>query len=352
MYIDIHVHDRDFTQSHKETVSHALEVARDSGLDAILVMPNTSPAITTEEQVKARLQLRKDAKVPEVFYGIYIGATSNPEQLKRAVELYKKYPEVIGMKLYAGESVGDLAVINPTEQLRVFETLSNEGYNGILAIHAEKEENMHKEIWNALVPISHCIARPARAETESIKDIIYFAKATNYKGPIHIAHISTHEGVMLVNQAKKEGLDFSSSVCPHHLFYDLRKMLKPNGIAFKVNPPLRSEEEPNLLLEDLREGRIDCIETDHAPHSKKEKLEHPFMSGIVSLWAWPLFERYLQIKGFSEKRISGATYEWQRQRYNLDVSKTKRPIKNRSSDYPINHWTGLEEMLRLNNPLL
>ncbi|MDO8467876.1 MAG: dihydroorotase [Nanoarchaeota archaeon] len=349
MYIDAHVHDRDGKQGYKgETVAHALSVAKDSGLDAILVMPNTDPPIIGEEEVKARLELRKNAKIPEVFYGMYIGATANPEQLKRAVELSRKYQEVVGIKLYAGESVGNLAVVNPMNQMIVYGTLAQEGFEKVLAVHAEKEAYMNKSIWSSVIPISHCIARPPQAEIESIKDQVLLAKYTSYKGKLHIAHISTHDGVMLVDRAKKEGLDLSCGVCPHHLVYSMGEMFKPNGIIYKVNPPLRSAEEPNLLLEDLRNGLIDFIETDHAPHSKKEKLENPFMSGIVGLWAWRIFEEYLRQNNFTEERIVEVTFSKPRGRFNLDVSRSNRPIKNRSADYPINHYNELEKLIGWN----
>ena len=81
MYIDSHVHLRDFNQKNKETIKHGLEVARDSGVDAVFDMPNTDPPIMTKENVLDRLKLAKDAGVKEVYYGLYIGLTSDREQI-------------------------------------------------------------------------------------------------------------------------------------------------------------------------------------------------------------------------------------------------------------------------------
>ena len=121
MIIDAHVHLRDFSQSYKETVRHGLEVARDSGVSAVFDMPNTNPPITNRETLLDRFKLAEDANVKEVFYGVYLGATADPEQLKRAVGLFREFPrKVVGMKLYAGESVGNLAVKDYANQFVVF----------------------------------------------------------------------------------------------------------------------------------------------------------------------------------------------------------------------------------------
>src|SRR3989344_3665941 len=132
MYIDTHIHLRDFNQTHKETIKHGLEVARDSGVDAVFDMPNTDPAITTEAVLRDRLKLARDANVPEVFYGVYLGVTANPEQVRKVVELTRTYREVVGLKLYAGHSVGNLGVVRFEDQQRIYEVLAREGYKGVL----------------------------------------------------------------------------------------------------------------------------------------------------------------------------------------------------------------------------
>jgi len=127
MYIDCHVHCRDFEQKHKETIPHALEVAQDSGLSAIFDMPNTKPAVTTRERALERLIIAENTNSP-VFYGLFIGLTSDSSQIQEAVQTYNdffpKYEEdktgIIGLKMYAGESVGDLAIIDPEKQKTVY----------------------------------------------------------------------------------------------------------------------------------------------------------------------------------------------------------------------------------------
>src|SRR3989344_2252827 len=142
MFIDTHVHLRDFRQQYKETIKHGLEVARDSGVVAVFDMPNTDPAVTTEEVLLDRMKVAREAGVPEVFYGVYMGLTADQEQVRRAVEATRRHREAVGLKLYAGHSVGNLGVIEVEEQQQVYAALAAEGYVGLLAVHAEKESCM------------------------------------------------------------------------------------------------------------------------------------------------------------------------------------------------------------------
>src|SRR3989344_6161507 len=148
MFIDTHVHLRDFRQQYKETIKHGLEVARDSGVVAVFDMPNTDPAITTEEVLLDRRRVAREAGVPEVFYGVYMGLTADQEQVKRAVEATRKHREVVGLKLYAGHSVGNLEVTEQADQLGIYTCLAAEGYTGVLAAHAVKESCMQPLLWN------------------------------------------------------------------------------------------------------------------------------------------------------------------------------------------------------------
>jgi len=224
MFVDPHVHLRDFYQYRKETVQHGLSVAKDSGVVAVFDMPNTDPPIFDELSVRKRLQLAKDANIPGVFYGLYIGLTADPEQVRSAVGIFRTFPNVIGMKLYAGHSVGNLGVVHPEDQEQVYATLSAEGYEGVLAVHAEKEEKMNSCLWTPHTPISHCHARPEEAEIASVADQVAYATKYNFPGKLHIAHISSPKAVDLVVEARANGLDISSGVCPHHFIYDWSQM--------------------------------------------------------------------------------------------------------------------------------
>ena len=343
MYIDSHVHLRDFEQKHKETIRHGLEVARDSGVDAVFDMPNTNPPIMSRDLVVDRLRLAEKADVGEVFYGLYMGLTGDSEQVKRAVDIYREFPQVIGMKLYAGHSVGNLGVVSVEDQATVYRTLTEQGYDGVLAVHAEKESELHPEIWKPQQPISHCHARPESAEVASVKDQLALASQYKFGGKIHIAHISSPIAVDLVVNARDEGLDISSGVCPHHFVYDWQQMVSDNGVLWKMNPPLRSPESRGKMLKYLHDGKVDWIETDHAPHSLEEKTADPFMSGIPGLAWWNLFEEFLRKNNFSDRRITEVTFGNVADRFGLDIHKSSKRIIDRRADYPFNPYSPIEE---------
>ncbi len=109
MHIDPHVHCRDWDQSYKATISSVMETARRNGVVAIVDMPNTQPPITTMELVARRLRTAEKEGCSEGYY-LYVGATSDPQQLADAVDIIDSNPKVLGMKLYAGNSVGNLEV--------------------------------------------------------------------------------------------------------------------------------------------------------------------------------------------------------------------------------------------------
>ena len=348
MYIDCHVHLRDFErQRHKETIKHGLEVARDVGVDAVFDMTNTEPPVMDEETLLRRLKLADDADVPEVFYGSYMGLTADPEQIKKAVEIYRKYfPRVVGFKLFAAHSVGGLGVIRFEDQFIVYGTLARAGYDGVMTVHAEKESELITKLWDPRIPISHCLARPEKAEIESVKDQIALAKYTKFRGKLHIAHISSPLAVDLVDEAvRREEMNISCGVCPHHFIYDMSKMFNKNGVLWKMNPPLRNSDYPSKMLEYLRIGKIDWIETDHAPHSLDEKTKEPFMSGIPGLPWWPMFIEYLRYNDFTEKRIEEVTFSAVRNRFRIDIEQSAREIKDRRKDYPFNPYKPIERKI-------
>ena len=278
---------------------------------------------------------------------MYIGLTADKEQLMQAVGVYREsFPHVVGMKLYAGHSVGDLGVIELKDQRIVYETLTREGYDGVLAVHCEKEKHIHRELFNPLNPITHCHAQQEKAELESVKDQLRLAYETGFKGKLHIAHISSPKAVELVNKAKERGLDASSGICPHHFIYDWGEMHRKNGLLYKMNPPLRSPESREQMFDLLHEGKIDWIETDHAPHTLNEKVKEPFMSGIPGIASWPVFIEYLRHHNFSDDEIERLTFSNVVNRFGIDISQKKpRNLMDRVGDYPFNPYEPMEKEL-------
>lgn len=310
--IDPHAHCRDWAQNHKETIEHALSVAERIGLSGIFDMPNTSPPITTRELIEKRLEDAGRVKSP-VFYGLYAGLTSDKNQIKEAVKAWREFfPRVVGLKMFTVKSgPSNLEVSKGKEQKLVYQTLSEEGYEGVLVVHCEKEALLKPNLWNPLNPSSHSYARPPKSEVISIVDQLLFADDLEFKGKLHIAHVSVPESVELIGASQRwSKVKVSCGVTPHHclLNYELIPASR-EGLLYKVNPPLRNAGSSKKMLELLKQGKIDWIETDHAPHTLNEKLNPPYMSGFPGLPFYPHFLDFLKAEGFSEEQIRNLAHD-------------------------------------------
>jgi len=263
MRIDPHVHCRDGKQAYKETIAHVLKLCDEQGVDMIFDMPNTDPPLLTERDMTARLEKvpRDDLK----RYRLYLGATADEAQLREAAGLAGQCSQVAGIKLYAGHSVGSLALADEASQKKVYALLAAAGYQGVLAVHAEKE-TLFTRLFDAARPSSHSLARPPQAETAAITDQIAFARAADFRGTVHICHISTAASLELVKAARQD-LHITCGVTPHHLLWSMDHMKGREGMLYKVNPPLRELADTIALRQALKRGEIDWIETDHAPHA-------------------------------------------------------------------------------------
>ncbi|MBI4653359.1 dihydroorotase [Candidatus Kuenenbacteria bacterium] len=270
-------------------------------------MPNVDPLILLEKDIKERLKLVPKNRKKDYF--LYIGATANKKQLKDAVKCYNKYQQVIGIKLYAGKTIGNLAIIDIENQRKVYKILSELNYKGVLAVHCEKEKYLKSKLWNFLKPISHSFARPKKAEIESVKDQIKLVKETDFKGILHICHITCPESVELVDRARKE-IKITCGATPHHILWDNKMFKRPDGLLYKMNPPLRNKKDVLKLRQYLKQGKIDWIETDHASHTIGEKLFFPYLSGYPSLHLYKNFvEKFLPSIGINKKLIKKLTFK-------------------------------------------
>lgn len=305
MRIDPHVHLRDREQNYKETIAHGLDTAKKMGVGIVFDMPNTQKPILKKEDVERRLTLVPETEKGRYF--LYIGATTDPEQLKNAARLVKEMKEVIGIKMFAGKSTGTLEIIDEDEQKGVYSTLAECGYTGVLAVHCEKETHI-TDTFDPKDPYTHATSRPNIAEVESIGDQISFAKKAGFGGTLHICHTSTKESVELVDEAKKE-MKITCGVTPHHVLWTDEKLKESHGLLYKMNPPLRGASDVEYLKKALQEGKIDWIETDHAPHTIGEKLYDGYPSGFPSLYLYKeLIEKLLPSLGLDEKQIENLTY--------------------------------------------
>ncbi len=304
--IDPHVHCRDGKQAYKETIKHVFEIAKNQGVEKIFDMPNTDPPIISDKNVQERLKLVPSDRKDDYF--LYLGLSSDNHQLEKAVDCFDRFSEVVGFKLYAGKSVGSLSVIEEEKQRRIYKILSDLGYKGVVAVHCEKESYLKPRLWKPQNPISHSFVRSKDAEIKSISDQIRFSIEMKFKGILHIVHISCPESVELVEKARNQ-IKITCGVTPHHILWTSEMLKRPDGLLYKTNPPLRDKKDVMKLRKYLKEGKIDWIETDHAPHHIGEKLFYPYLSGFPSLYLYRDFvSKFLPAFGIKNTEIKKLTY--------------------------------------------
>ncbi len=276
--IDPHVHLRDDLQAEKETMVHGLSVASFIGDQWLFDMPNCNPPLTGREAIESRLKKSDDAirlvreqTGRDICYSLFAGLTGDESQIEDVVKAWKDlFPRVVGLKLFAGNSTGNMGQVSIEAQRHIYERLAKEGYEGVLAVHCEKESLLRPELENGEDYSTHSDARPSIAEVESVKDQISLSAEAGFQGTLHIAHVSSIASVLEVEKARKEGRKITMGCTPHHLLLE-RNMAKRHSLYAKMNPPLRSEEERRCLYQAVLDGRIDWIETDHAPHTLMDK---------------------------------------------------------------------------------
>jgi len=310
--IDPHVHLRDWEQSSKETLFHGLRTACRAGISGVFDMPNTAPPLTNRKMIANRLadaaEAQKKVEIEtgkKIFYGLYGGLTADEKQIKEMVKSHcELFPYMVGLKLFSVHSTGNMGIISQSQRKRVFTVLSAEGYTGVLAVHCEKHELLKPERWNPTDPHSHSDARPPEAETASIQELIKTAAETGFSGTLHICHISTPQSLSCIEQARDTiSFPITCGITPHHALLDTS--IPQTGNLLKVNPPLRDSLSRKEMFQALVEGRIDWIESDHAPHLPEEKRDGA--SGIPGIAGYLLLVRELMQAGVSRKSIRELT---------------------------------------------
>ncbi len=282
--IDIHVHFRDPGMTYKEDFSTGSLAAAFGGVSCIFDMPNTIPQTTSLQTLSNKIISAN--KKAYVDFGVYAGVTDgNVENIEELTE------KCSGFKIYFG---------NTTNSLRLDENNLKQTFKRInstskpVLIHAEDNKclNGHKAWENNL--IDHLHSRPAECEETAIKSILKMSRG-GCNGKIHICHLSSCEGLELLKNRSK---NISVGVTPHHLLLSVEKNLKSQAL-YKVNPPIRTSFDREALFEGIRNGFIDILESDHAPHTLEDK-EVEFSSapsghpGVETVF--PLF-LYLAKKG-------------------------------------------------------
>jgi dihydroorotase len=342
MAIDPHVHLRDWNQLCKETIRKGLYVAFLAGLDGVFEMPNTDPAIVSYDLIQKRLE-QAEKEIEELgfkmFHGLYAGVTDNEQQIEEVLKGYYDFQRVVGLKMFAGQSTGNMGLVNLKQQSKVYETLVENDYKGVLAVHCEKESLFGEGKFDLNNPITHAQIRNPQSEIESIRDQLMLAEKNQFQGTLYIVHASIPESISLINsyKQKRNSFDVVVGVTPHHTVLNQDYMDGKDGVLRKMNPPLRTKESADRMLELLLEGEIDFIETDHAPHTLKDKYEG-YASGIPGLPFYPEFIKIVKEKGMSYKMIQDLTHNNIERTFGLKIPDTNR--------IPNDNYQGLQRLYR------
>lgn len=266
---DMHVHFRDPGQTHKETVETGCAAALAGGVSGVACMPNTTPAIDSKETVDYILDKAKNTGV-DVYP---VGCITKGMQ---GGELYD-WTE-LGVKLISDDG----RPVANAEMMR--QTLEATNENGLLVVSHCEDLNIINGgiIHKGAVSEKLGVKGMDRASEDSItaREI---ALADSCGARIHICHVSTRGSMNFIRDAKKNGIKVTCETCPHYFTYTEDKLLSRDA-DYRMNPPLRSEDDRLAVLEAVLDGTVDCIVTDHAPHAAAEKadfLKAP--NGVVGL---------------------------------------------------------------------
>ena len=167
---------------------------------------------------------------------------------------------------------------------------------------SEKEELLHPELYIPGHYETHSDARPAAAETESVKDLVSLALETGFKGTLHICHVSAASTIAYVS-SMRDRLSITMGATPHHALLS-RRDAEDESLMLKMNPPLRSEEDRAAVFSALLDGTIDWAESDHAPHTIEDKEKGA--SGIPGIPGMLLLLSRLREAGCSDERLREA----------------------------------------------
>ena len=271
-FCDVHVHFREPGFSYKETIYDGCCAAARGGYTAVCTMPNLNPVPDSVEHLKMQTDIIKSDAIINVYP--YASITVN-EAGNELSDMENLAPDAIAFSDDGrGVQSDDMmrAAMRKAKELDKIIVAHCE-VNSLLKggyIHDGEYARMHnhKGICSA-------------SEYEQIARDIELVKEIGCK--YHVCHISTKESVELIRKAKKDGVDITCETGPHYLVLDDGD-LQEHG-RFKMNPPLRSKEDREALIEGIKDGTIDMIATDHAPHSEEEKSKGLEKSafGVVGL---------------------------------------------------------------------
>ncbi|MFB9077601.1 dihydroorotase [Flavobacterium procerum] len=299
--IDDQVHFREPGLTHKGDIESESRAAVAGGITSFIEQPNTVPNAVTQEILEEKYQIASQKSFAN--YSFMMGATNDNLE-----EVLKTNPKnVAGIKIFLGSSTGNMLVDNEAVLEKIFSSTPM-----LIAVHCEDETTIRnnlaefKEKYGDDVPVTaHNLIRSAEACYISSSKAVALAKRTGAR--LHIFHLSTaKEMELFTNKIPLEDKKITAEVCVHHLWFT-DEDYKTKGNFIKWNPAVKTATDRKALWEALNDGRIDVIATDHAPHTKEEKMQSylnaPSGGPLVQHAVVAMFEAHHQGKISVEKIV-------------------------------------------------
>lgn len=257
--VDMHVHLRDPGLTYKEDLYSGCRAAAAGGVTSLLAMPNTKPAMDSPETVRELLKRAQTAGA-----AVYTAACVTKDLGGEELTDLKALKEAGAIAL----SDDGRPVVNTRRLLEALEQAPALGL--VVTAHCEDLYLAAGGLMNE-GEVSRRLGVPGiPAAAEDCGTAREIAAAASIGAPIHICHVSTKGSVELIRDAKARGVRVTAETCPHYLLLT-DKALESKDADYRMNPPLRGEEDRLALIQALKDGTIDAISTDHAPHSPEEK---------------------------------------------------------------------------------
>ncbi len=262
--IDVHVHLRDEGKAYKEDFYSGTAAAAVGGITTVLDMPNNKPVTMSVEALRRRMKIAERKNLVNVgFYSEF------PKNIKETEEIIRE--DAVAFKLFMGEQIGGLNIDDDHALLEAFKIVSK--LKVPVAVHAE-DKTTSKKIEDELKR-NNCNdveaflrAHSENVEVTAVKRLLKIAKQTNVH--VHFCHISTENGLKAIIDEKKSGIKITCETTPHHLFLSVDDLRRIGTLALTM-PPMREKHHIAALWDGIKNGWIDILASDHAPHTLGEK---------------------------------------------------------------------------------
>lgn len=294
--VDLHTHLREPGREDAETIASGSAAAAVGGFTAVLAMANTSPVTDTAEAAERILDLGRAAGLVDV---VPVGAVTKGLDGEELAELGLMHRSRAGVTVFSddGRCVHDARVMRRAlEYVRAF--------GGVVSQHAQDPHLAGPQACAHEGELSGRLGLPGWpgiAEESIVARDVMLARHTGSR--VHVAHVSTAGTVEVVRWAKAQGIAVTAEVTPHHLVLTT-DLLRGYDPVFKVNPPLRPQEDVEALRAALADGTIDAVATDHAPHARHDK-EHAFTEAAFGMLG---LETALSV--VSDVMVRGGLLDW------------------------------------------